>query len=151
MNVFLSRSNGQFEWAALGVDRQVKLGAESAMRPAEGLVDPFFWIAPAACWWARMVVESSMRHSRSGSCQTSKIHPLTSRLHHRLNRWKTEFHSPNRSGRSRHGAPVRTIQHTALMNNRLSSAARPGTPALPGSESLIFTHRSSEITCRRIT
>ena len=43
----------------------------------------------------------------------------------RTNRRQTEFHGPNRSGRSRHGAPVLAIQRTALRNNR-SRAAGPG-------------------------
>jgi hypothetical protein len=70
--VFLSRSNGQFEWAALVVDRQVKHDLNPPRDRPRASSPPFFWIALAAGWWARMVVESSMRHSRSGSCQTSK-------------------------------------------------------------------------------
>jgi hypothetical protein len=112
------------------------------------IVAPFF-LAPAACWWARMTVESSIRHSRSGSCQTRNRRSHTPRLHQRLNRWKTEFHSPKRSGKSRHGAPVLAIHKTALMKPRLSSAVRPGSPGLPGSRSLILRHCLSEISCRR--
>ena len=148
--VRLSGRHGQFDRTPLGLNGQVQLGAESATRPTEGLVLAPFFLAPAACWWARMTVESSIRHSRSGSCQACKRRPHTPRLDQRLNRWKTEFHAPNRSGRSRHGAPVRAIHKTALMKPRLSSAVCPGSPGLPGTQSLILFHCSSETSCRRI-
>src|SRR6516165_7660590 len=41
-------------------------------------------------------------------------------------------HGPKRSGRFRHGEPVRAIQNTALMNDRLSPAVLQGSLFLPG-------------------
>jgi hypothetical protein len=43
----------------------------------------------------------------------SKIASQTPLSAHRRNCRQTEFHSPNSTGRSRHGAPVRMIQNTA--------------------------------------
>jgi hypothetical protein len=50
--------------------------------------------------------EDLLPHSRLGPA----VEPLIDRIR-----------KPNRSGRSRHGAPVRAIQITASTNNRLSS------------------------------
>ena len=47
-----------------------------------------------------------------------------------MNRRKALFQPPNASGRSRQGAPVRTIHSTAPTNMRLS---RPGEPRLRSS------------------
>lgn len=145
----LSGRNDQFDRSPRCLDGDVQLGSESAARAAEGLVLAPFFLAPAACWWARMTVESSIRHSRSGSCQACKRRSHTPRLAHRLNRWNTEFHSPKRSGKSRHGAPVLAIHKTALIKQRLSSAVRPGSLGLPGRRFLILCHCWSEISCRR--
>src|SRR4029077_3206044 len=145
--VDLTRCHNQFDWAAFRVHRQVDLRAEPSARATETFATPPF---PAACWWARITVESSIKHSRSGSFHASRSRFHTPRLHHRLNRWNPEFHGPNRSGRSRHGAPVFAIQSTASTNNRLFSAVRPGSPGLPGSSFLILSHCSSVISCRRI-
>lgn len=146
----LSRRENQFDRSPRRLDGDVQLGAETAARTAEGLIVIPFFLAPAACWWARMTVESSIRHSRSGSCQACKSRTHMPRLHHRLNRWKTEFHSPKRSGKSRHGAPVLAIHRTALRNPRLSAAVRPASLGFPGRRFLILFHCSSEISCRRI-
>jgi hypothetical protein len=140
----------QFDWATLAIDRDVDLGTETTPGTSQRLIvlPP---LAPAACWWARTIVESSNKLESSESLLTdSKTRPQTPRLHQRLNLRKAEFHGPNRSGKSRHGDPVRAIQNTALRNNRLSAAVRPGSPALPGSTCLIAAHCSSEISCRRI-
>ena len=83
-----------------------------------------------------MIVASSITHSKSGSCKASNTRSQTPFLAHRLNRWKVLFQSPNRSGKSRHGAPVRTIHNTASRNNRLSFAGCPGSPARPGNRPL---------------
>jgi hypothetical protein len=148
--VGLPRREDPFDRTPRRLDGDVQLGAESAARTAEGFVVIPFFLAPAACRWARRTVESSLRPSRSGSCQACKSRAHTPCLHQRLNRWKTEFHSPKRSGKSRQGAPVLAIHRTALTKLRLSSAVRPGSPGLPGRRSLIFSQRSSEISCRRI-
>src|SRR5271157_4327724 len=72
------------------------------------------------------MVASTIRYSKSGSSDiASKIrHQMPLRLQ-RLKRLKTLFHSPNTSGRSRQGEPVRTIHNTPSTNIRLSRPVEP--------------------------
>src|SRR5947209_1899226 len=145
----LARRQEELDRVAEGVDQDVDLGAESAPGTAEGLapLPPFF---PAACWCARTTVLSMIIHSRSGSCSASKTRCHTPFLAQRSNRFQTEPQGPNRSGRSRQGAPVLAIQRTALTNRRLSLAVTPGSPAWPGRRSLMRSQWSSVISWRRI-
>src|SRR5690606_31758766 len=54
------------DWTAQPAHGHVDLGAQAATRAAKGLIfSPLF--APAACWWARMMVESTIRYSKSAS------------------------------------------------------------------------------------
>src|SRR5690606_32472972 len=112
----------------------VDLGAQAPTGAAKGLIfSPFF--APAACWWARMLVLATIRYSKSGSSDIAdKMRHRTPLRLQRLKRPKTLFHSPNTSGRSRQGEPVRTIHNTASTTMRLS---RPDDPRV----------RSSPIIC----
>src|SRR5882672_11593195 len=108
----------------------MNLGAQATARAADRLIFRPPFLAPAACWWARTMVESTIRYSKSGSSDiASKIRRQTPFSLHRLKRRKTLFHSPNASGRSRHGEPVRTIHKTPSTNIRLS---RPVEAALIG-------------------
>src|SRR5271154_5073311 len=67
------------------------------------------------------MVESTIRYSKSGSSDiASKIRRQTPLMLQRLKRRNTLFQSPNASGRSRHGEPVRTIHSTPSTNIRLS-------------------------------
>ncbi len=117
-----SLSQMQFDWATLTIDLDVDLGAETTPGTSQRLI-VLPSLAPAACWWARTIVESSNKLESSESLPTdSSTRSQTPRLHHRLNLRNAEFHGPNRSGKSRHGDPVRAIQNTALTNNRLSAA-----------------------------
>ena len=50
-----------------------------------------------------MTVESRIRHSRSGSCNTPNTFAQTLERDQRSNRRHAEFQRPNRSGRSGHG------------------------------------------------
>ncbi len=50
----------------------------------------------------------------------------------RIKRRCVLLQSPKSGGKSRHGAPVRIIQNTALINSRLSFAIPPHTPLRPG-------------------
>src|ERR1700732_1154462 len=91
---------------------------------AEGTADvlilspPFF--APDACWWARTMVESTIRYSKSGSSDSaSKIRHQTPLTLQRLKRRNTLFQSPNASGRSRQGEPVRTLHSTPSTSTRM--------------------------------
>src|SRR5450759_2706886 len=147
----LARCQDELDRVAQGVDEDVDLGAESAPRTAQRLIVVYpLFSAPAACWCARTTVLSMIIHSRSGSWSASKTRFHTPFLAHRSNRFQTEPHGPNRSGRSRHGAPVLPIQRTALMKRRLSLAVTPGSPGWPGSMSLMRSQSSSLISWRRI-
>src|SRR4051794_14415756 len=145
----LAPRQDELDRVAQGVDENVDLGAESAPRAAEGLA-PLPPLFPAACWCARTTVLSRIIHSRSGSCSASKTRSQTPFLPQRSNRFQTEPQAPNRSGRSRHGAPVLATQSTALTKRRLSLAVTPGSPAWPGRKSLMRFQWSSVISWRRI-
>lgn len=121
---FLASREGEADRASQPTHGHVDLGAQAAARTAKGVVwglifSPFF--APEACWWVRMMVESTIRYSKSGSFDTAaKMRHQIPLWLQRLKRRKTLFQSPNTSGRSRQGEPVRTIQSTASTNMRLS-------------------------------
>jgi hypothetical protein len=63
-------------------------------------------------------------------------------LFQRVNRPKTEFQLPYRSGMSRHGAPVRRTQRMPLTVRRLLSIAGPRSP-LSGSSGSKMRYCSS--------
>jgi len=119
--VDLAGSEKKADRIAERIDGDVDLGAQPAARAAERLnVGPPF--PPAACWCARTIVASMMRCSRSGSSlKASRMRDHTPRLAQREKRRNTEFHGPNVSGKSRHGAPVRASQSTDSTNKRLSA------------------------------
>src|SRR5262245_21667373 len=72
------------------------------------------------------MVESMIRYSKSGSSDSAaKIRCHTPLRLQRLKRLKTLFHSPNVAGKSRQGAPVRTIQSTPSTNIRLLRPVEP--------------------------
>src|ERR1700727_2506801 len=128
------------------------LRAQAAARAADRLIfrPPFF--APAACWWARTMVESTIRYSKSGSSDiASKIRHQTPLMLHRLKRRNTLFQSPNASGRSRQGEPVRTIHSTPSTNIRLSRPAEPFWSGRPMISGAIRFHAASLKTSRPIT
>src|SRR6266851_2327991 len=116
----------------------MNLGAQATARAADCLIFRPPFLAPAACWWARTMVESTIRYSKSGSSDiASKIRLQTPLRLHRLKRRNTLFHSPNTSGRSRQGEPVRTIQSTPSTNIRLALPVEPfwsGRPMIDGAE-----------------
>ena len=117
------RPNGQTDRIATEVD----FGAEPAARTAEslGLGPPF---SPAAQRCARMMVLSiicSMSRSPPLSASACKITSHTPERHQRRNCRQTEFHLPNWSGRSRHGAPVRQIQSAPSKVRRWFFGGRP--------------------------
>src|SRR5260370_35217544 len=104
---------------------EMDLVGQAAARASDGLIasPPF---APPECWWARTMVESTIKYSKSGSSDTaSKMRRPTPLPLHRLKRRKTLFHSPNASGRPRHGEPVRTIHNTPSTNIRVSRPVEP--------------------------
>src|ERR1700693_4881660 len=71
---------GEYEThgTAQAADGHVDLGAQAAARAANGLIFRPPFLAPAACWWARIMVESTIRYSKSGSSDiASKIRHQT--------------------------------------------------------------------------
>ena len=125
------------------IDQRQDFGRQSSARPADRLIlsPPF---APAPCWWTRTIVPSIITYSKSGSPdKVVKIFSNSPFNAHRRKRWKTEFHCPNATGRSRHGAPVRAIQSTASRKRRLSAPERPRSPGLPGSSGATRFHCAS--------
>lgn len=114
-------------WGAEPISDRVVLRPEPAARSAKQLI-PTLFMLPAACTWARMIVESNITHSKSGACRAAKTVCYTPFFAQGLNCWKTLFHGPKRSGRSRHDAPVRVIYSTVSQNKRLVFAAPPGNP-----------------------
>ena len=95
--------------------------------------------------WRQSSAIQSQDH-RSG-IQGAFSHIRLSR--HRINRWCTVPHLPYSGGKSRHGAPVRNIQKTALINRRLSFATPPHCPLCPGRRGSSKAHASSVMSCRR--
>src|SRR5882762_2524154 len=112
----LAGQENEAHQVAQRVDQGDDLGRQAAARASDRLIlsPPF---APVACWWTRTMVPSIRAYSKSGS--PDKI--LNSRsktpfMAHRQKRLKTEFQHPNMAGRSRHGAPSRTIHITPSRN-----------------------------------
>ena len=54
------------QWIAQGLHGDMQFGGQSAPRAADFLLTCFFW-APDECWWARTMVESMNRCSKSAS------------------------------------------------------------------------------------
>src|SRR5262249_54141090 len=128
----------QLDGVAQGIETPVDLGGKSATAAAESLLVlataaiPLF-LAPAAAGWARTVVESRINHSRSSSRNSAITLAQTPRTAQRSKRRQTLFQLPKRSGKSRHGIPVRATYKTASTNKRLSAATPPCYPARPRS------------------
>jgi len=97
------------------------------------------------------MVPSMRAYSKSGCCNRSlNRRSNTPFFAHWRKRWKTLFQLPKASGRSRHGAPVRTRHKTAYKNKRLSAAVTPQSVALPGKCGKTFCQTSSVITKRSV-
>ena len=82
------------------------------------------------------------------STRASRIFSQTPLSRHRQNRRCTFFQFPYVSGKSRQGAPVRSIQNTPLINCRVSRALPPRVPFSPMVCGLIFSHALSLMSCR---
>jgi len=79
-------------------------------------------LAPAACWCAR-TIDLSISASEPGerAASASKIASHTPRLAQRLERLYAVVCGRFRSGRSRHGVPVRSTKKIAFSTRRSSS------------------------------
>src|SRR6516225_3774723 len=147
--VLLAGGQDEANRIAERIHARADFGAQAAARTPDRLIfaPPF---APAACWWARTMVESMIKYSKSGlSTNALKMRSQTPFLAQRRKRWKTLFQLPNDGGRSRQGAPARAIQSTASTNRRLSSPCRPLSPCLPVTNGSMRRH-CAFVNCRRI-
>jgi hypothetical protein len=105
----LTRQKHEANKIAQRIGERHNLGRQPAARMADGLiVSPPF--APVPCRWTFMIVPSMRAYSKSGSpdnsLKTLSNTPLSAQ---RRKRFHTENQLPKQFGRSRHGAPVRTI------------------------------------------
>ncbi|GGQ21237.1 hypothetical protein GCM10010249_44880 [Streptomyces roseolilacinus] len=134
----LARSDQQGQRTAPALAGEMNLAGETAPGSPEPLVGPVLpgrasfpgtrgglLRAPAACWWARQEVEStltmdqSIRPSASASARTAaKTVSHVPSADQRLCRSYTVFHLPKRAGRSRHGTPVRCRKRIPLITLR---------------------------------
>ena len=78
-----------------GKVQKVQLGAQAPARMPQGLPRAPFFRVPAACGRGRMTLESSIRHSKSGSCQVrrrrAQPHPFAPPVaKRRLADWRVE-------------------------------------------------------------
>ena len=136
-------SQKQTNGISQSIHRSMDLCRQSATRTSD-VLRPFFFWAPAACWWARTMVLSMKSISKSGSPDTASANrthvPFS---HHRANRTYTLCQFPNSFGKSRQGDPVRAIQSTASKNNLLSLAVTPRSCCLPVQSGSNRAHWSS--------
>jgi hypothetical protein len=121
-------------WQPIPVAAQVQLGREATAGAAQRLsvLPP---LAPAACWWARTTVASSI-------CSRSSAAPLpakavntasnTPRSRQRAKRRQTVFHRPYRSGIARQLAPSRARHRMPSRWRRASWLGRPRAVASNG-------------------
>src|SRR5688500_8608891 len=128
--VRLARREDKGERQAAGVAAQVQLGGEPAARASQGLtvLPP---LAPAACWWARTTVLSSICKRSSAAplpARAAKSASSTPRSRQRANRRQTVFHFPYRSGTARQRAPSRARHRVPSRTGRLSCPGGPGRP-----------------------
>ena len=130
--MLLTRSEQDGQRLASAIGLEVHLGREAALAAPQrfGFWSPPF--APAACWCARITLPStkwtlqSTCPAASASCwMAAKIRSQMPASRQRQNRLYTVDHGPYRSGRSRHGAPVRSRHRMPLMICRWSLFVRP--------------------------
>src|ERR671932_544899 len=139
---------------AAALRAEMDLGGEAALTAPEGLR---FWVpplAPAACWCARTTVpstkwtpQSSRPAASACRCTAASIPSQTPARRQRRKRVYTLCHGPNRSGRSRHGAPVASFQRMPLMTSRSSLRGLPAWRG--GSSGASRAHSVSVNSCRR--
>lgn len=128
------------------LDSQVQLGGQAAARASEPVVAGLdgdaagrlllqvpLSLDPAACWWARQTVKSTLMSqvirffaSAWASSSVKTRFQVPSRCQRR-NRSYTRPQGPYRSGTSRHGVPVR-VRHRmpAISYRRVHIGGRPG-------------------------
>jgi hypothetical protein len=151
------------------LDGEVQLGGQAAARAPEAVVVgldcdtagrlllqvPLF-LAPAACWWARQTVESTLRSQVIRSLASARAWssvkmrcqvPLRCQ---RRNRSYARPHGPYSAGMSRHGMPVRTRNRMPSIScRRVHIGGRPG--FLPFGNSSSSTAHCSSVRSPRAT
>ena len=145
--VLLPRSEQDSQRLAGPIGLEVHLGREAALAAPQRLG---FWsppFAPAACWCARMTLPStkwtlqSTSPAASACCWTAaKTRSQIPASRQRQNRLYTVDHGPYRSGRSLHGAPVRSRHRMPLMIRRWSAFGRPRSGCSGGSSGWSRSH-----------
>lgn len=150
--------------SAFAVSYQMKLGSETASAAPQRMVGRFalvsadtFLRAPAAARAARICVPST--HHKSQSILPSRSSRICSASRMRWNVPSrrqfekcsyTVCHGPNRSGRSRQGAPVFKIQKMPFHMHRGGLGGRPVRTVRLGKSNSIEVHCSSVSSCRFI-
>lgn len=131
----LALFDGQVQLGGLAAARApepvvVRLGGDAAGRLLLQL--PFF-LAPAACWWARTTVESMLMSqviSSFASARTWSSVKIRCQVPSRCQRRNKSYarpHGPYSAGRSRQGTPVRTRNRMPSISCRLAQVGgRPG-------------------------
>jgi hypothetical protein len=123
----------------------VDLGRKASSRTAQSIAsDPPF--PPEASWCALTTVPSINEPTSSSMRSAWKTCSQTPRLAHLAKRLYVVFQQPNRSGMSRQGAPVLSLQTTAFTKER--SPRRDLGPGWTGSRSLTTAHSASLSSCR---
>ena len=144
----VTRRQDERHQLATAFSPNMNLGAHSSTTSTQSFSFGAAFFAPAACWWARTVVPSTKWTSQSTVPWSSAVAWTWARmpsqmpaLRQRWNRLYTVGQGPYRSGRSRHGAPVRSTHRIPLTTCRSSFRGRPSF-ARPGSRGSSFSHCS---------
>ena len=79
----LAGGQGEANRTSQAANGEVDLGGQAAARASDGLiVSPPF--APLECWWARTMVESTIRCSKSGIAQRATVVGVRGRPYRKL-------------------------------------------------------------------
>jgi hypothetical protein len=108
------------EWSANGIADQVNLAGQPTSGSAECQVPEPPSRAPAVCWWARTMMESTDASqsvppaASARACASLSIRSNVPSLVHRRKRVCRVAQDPYRSGTSRQDVPVRNFQTIPL-------------------------------------
>lgn len=135
--LFMPLTGGQSKGyrLALALGSQVDFGTPPAPAASQRLGFGCTFFAPAAGWWARTTLPSRKWISQSNSpcpsrsaCTPARRSSHTPAFRQRWKRLYIVVHFPYRSGKSRHGAPVRSTHSIPFITCRSSRAGRPRFP-----------------------
>jgi hypothetical protein len=146
--------DGNGERAAEGVAGEMNLAGQAASGASESRASKPPFRAPAACWWARTMVESTDTSQSTlpaaSACPWAalSIHSKVPSAAHRRKRVCSVAHGPYRSGTSRQALPVRNFHTIPLRTLRSSDRFRPLSET--GSSGRTNSHSTSDSSWRRI-